>query len=128
MAITDRSKEGIWLRRLYEETKACIKRIPQRILVGNNGAIELTQNQRNTDRSKHIDIKHHFMREAVDSKFIELKCVESSQNTVDILTKALSVELHRHHMKGLGLGQPRTGQGDSDKPLQKPITSGGVNI
>ena len=52
---------------------------------------------------KHIDICHHFIREAIESKLIELQRVDTSQNTVDIFTKALSVELHQKHAKGLGL-------------------------
>lgn len=51
-------------------------------------------------RTKHIDIRHHFIREAVDNKLIELHRVETS---ADIFTKALSVELHQRHMEGLGL-------------------------
>ena len=127
MAVTDASKEGIWLRRLYQDIHSKtahtqpqiqpqitpqIQRIPQRILVDNNGAIELAKNPQNHDRSKHIDIKHHFIREAVTSKLVELKRVDTSQNTADIFTKALSVELHQRHVKGLGLG-PHT----SKEPL-----------
>ena len=104
MAVTDASKEAIWLRRLYEEIRPNpqTRPNPQCIFVDNNGAIELAKNQRQNDRSKHIDIKHHFIREAVESKLVELKRVDSKENTADILTKALSAELHQRHMKGLG--------------------------
>ena len=110
MAVTDASKEGIWLRSLYSEIKLWNpsqqpqQPQPQLILVDNNGAIELAKNPKHHDRTKHIDIRHHFIREAIESKLIELQRVDTSLNTADIFTKALSVELHQRHVKGLGLG------------------------
>ena len=111
MAVTDASKEAIWLRRLYQDIHSTMGQLvppqaphPQSIRVDNNGAIELAKNQKNHERSKHIDIKHHFIREAVESRLIKLTRVESSKNTADIFTKALSVELHQRHMRGLGVG------------------------
>ena len=106
MAITDASKEGIWLRSLCSEIRlwnSSQQPQPQLILVDNNGAIELAKNPKHHDRTKHIDIRHHFIREAIESKLIELQRVDTSQNTVDIFTKALSVELLQKHAKGLGL-------------------------
>ena len=74
-------------------------------MIDNNGAVALAKNPKpeHHDRTKHIDIRHHFIREAVNSKLVELHHVDSSLNNSDILTKALSVELHQRHMKGLGL-------------------------
>ena len=110
MAVTDASKEGIWLRRLYNEIKLWNPTLhsqdqvqPQIIMVDNNGAIELAKNPKHHDRTKHIDIRHHFVREAIESKLIELQRVDTSLNTADILTKALSVDLYQRHAKGLGL-------------------------
>ena len=56
MALTDASKEEIWLRRLYGENKP--SSTPQLILVDNNGAIKLAQNPKHHDRTKHIDTRH----------------------------------------------------------------------
>ena len=107
MAVTDASKEGISLQSLYIEIKlwnpSKQSQQPQLILFDNNGAIELAKNPKHHDRMKHIDIRHHFIREAIESKLIELQRVDTSQNTADIFTKALSVELHQKHAKGLGL-------------------------
>ena len=110
MAVTDASKEGIWLRRLYNEIKlwnptphSQDQVQPQIIMFDNNGAIELAKNPKHHDQTKHIDIRHHFVREAIESKLIKLHRVDTSVNTADILTKALSVDLHQRHAKGLGL-------------------------
>ena len=109
MAITDASKEGIWLQRLFHEVSPHITTpaktpAPQRLLVDNNSAIELAKNPKHHDRTKHIDIRHHFIRDAVNElKLIELCRVDTAYNTADIFTKALSVELHQRHVQGLGL-------------------------
>ena len=76
---------------------------PQRILVDNNSAIELAKNPKHHDRTKHIDIRHHFVREAINDKLIDLCHMDTGNNTADIFTKALSVELHQRHVQGLGL-------------------------
>ena len=76
MAVTDASKEAIWLRALLTEISEkpnprneksdpkCSK--PQLIQIDNNGPLELSKNARYHDRTRHIDIKHHFIREAVE--------------------------------------------------------------
>ena len=53
--------------------------------------------------SKHIDIRHHFIREHVAAKEIALKCVRSKVNVADTLTKPLprpSFLAHRNTMMG----------------------------
>ena len=87
MALTEASKEGIWLRRLFTEithSTASSKHVaalihctdlpvtPQTILVDNNGAVELAKNPKHHDGTKHIDIKHRFVREAVDTRLVQL--------------------------------------------------------
>ena len=104
MAASEASKEAIWLRRLYNEiTNTESFSNPQQIYVDNNGAIEWTRNPKDHDRAKHIDIRYHFVRDAIEDKLVELQRVESKGNTADLLTKALSRELHTRHMTGMGL-------------------------
>ena len=55
----------------------------------NHGAIKLAQNPITHSRSKHIDIRHHFVRDLVDRKAIRLQYISTDQNIADILTKAL---------------------------------------
>ena len=40
-------------------------------------------------RAKHIDIRHYFLREAINKGLIEMKSCPTSEQTADILTKAL---------------------------------------
>jgi hypothetical protein len=62
------------------------------------GAIYLAKNASTTTRTKHIDIRYHFIREHVDNGKIKIKFVRSEDNTADIMTKNLSGELfHKHN-------------------------------
>lgn len=65
IAITDASKEAILLRHLFEIQAG---KQPQCIVVDNSSAIELAKRPQHYDRTKHTDIQHHSIREAVDSK------------------------------------------------------------
>ena len=56
----------------------------------NQGAIKLAQNQITHSRSKHIDIRHYFVRDLVERKVIQLEYLPTDENLADILTKALA--------------------------------------
>ena len=58
-------------------------------MVDNQPAIALAKNPVLHDRSKHIDVKFHFLRDCVDGGQIIIEFVETSQQLMDILTKPL---------------------------------------
>ena len=57
--------------------------------VDNKFAISLIENPVHHDRSKHIDVKFHFIRECCDRKLIDVEFVGTKHQLGDILTKAL---------------------------------------
>src|SRR6218665_3272829 len=58
--------------------------------VDNRSAIELSKNPVFHQRSKHIDIKYHFIRSEVEKGFIQPKYIPSEDNIADMFTKSLS--------------------------------------
>ena len=58
--------------------------------VDNQGAICLAKNPVHHQRTKHIDIRYHFIRKEIQEGFIELKYVPSSDNVADLFTKPVS--------------------------------------
>ena len=56
----------------------------------NQGAMKLAQNPITHSRSKHIDIRHHFIRDLVERRNIQLQYLPTEDNIADILTKALA--------------------------------------
>ncbi len=55
------------------------------------GTIELTKNFKNHSRTKHIDIRYHFVKERVQSNEIVLAYCQTSKMIADMITKSLSL-------------------------------------
>ena len=55
----------------------------------NQGALALSKNPVDHQRSKHIDIRYHFIRSHIQDGQIELSYVPSQENLADIFTKAI---------------------------------------
>ena len=55
----------------------------------NEGALQIAKHPISNSNSKHIDVRHHFLRELVERKEIEIIHVASQYQHADFLTKAL---------------------------------------
>lgn len=84
-------RELIWLQLLFSEISPLNKNVPL-LLVDNQSAIKLMKNSENHKRSKHIDVKYHFIREKFNNGFFNLQFVPSADQIADILTKPLPKE------------------------------------
>ena len=71
------------------------------VLEDNQGAMALVQNPLSSARSKHIDVRYHFIRGLFRSGDISIKFVPTSEQHADMLTKALSKSNLQYHRKKL---------------------------
>ena len=55
------------------------------------------------DRIKHIDIRHHFIREKVQQEEVAINMVSSGENLADVLTKPLAREVFERMRALLGV-------------------------
>ena len=69
----------------------------------NNGAISLAKNQVFHERSKHIDVRLHFVREEIENGRVKVFKIHTSENPTDMLTKPLSKEKFDLCMQLVGL-------------------------
>ncbi|CAN1142556.1 Retrovirus-related Pol polyprotein from transposon TNT 1-94 [Linum perenne] len=76
---------------------------PTPLYCDNSSAINMTRNPVHHSRTKHIAIKHHFIRDLVQSKDIELQFVSSENQLADIFTKALPTDRFLFLRRHLGL-------------------------
>ena len=88
VALSSAAQEVIWLRRLLSEINVDISK-PTIIREDNKGAIAMSRNPIGHKRTKHIDIRHHFIREQVDSGTVMIEYCPTSDMIADILTKSL---------------------------------------
>ncbi|CAB4002480.1 Hypothetical predicted protein [Paramuricea clavata] len=82
-------QEAIWLQRLLYDVGFKIRK-PITIFENNQGPIELAKNAKYHNRTKHIDICHHFVCERVQSKEINVVYCRTDDMKADILTKGLA--------------------------------------
>ena len=90
MALSAATQEVKFLTQLFldmsgEETSKGVK-----LYVDNQGAIALAKNPVHHQRSKHIDIRYHYVRQEVQNGSIDLDYIPSSENIADMFTKPVS--------------------------------------
>ncbi|GKD43687.1 hypothetical protein Tco_1268332 [Tanacetum coccineum] len=78
---------NIWIRSQLTDYSFVFNKIP--LYCDNRSAIALCYNNVQHSRSKHIDIRHHFIREQVEKGVVELYFVMTDYQLADIFTKAL---------------------------------------
>ena len=88
VAVAIAACQALWLRRLLGELTG-MEAHPPALMVDNQPAIALAKNPVLHDRSKHIDVKFHFIRDCVDGGQIVIEFVETGRHLADVLTKSL---------------------------------------
>ncbi|GBL82432.1 Syntaxin-binding protein 5 [Araneus ventricosus] len=89
MSLSDSCKEALYLHKLLYELDLGILCKQITINVNNHSAIKLAENSLFHSRTKHIDIRHHFIRDVLEDGKIAVKHVSTSRMGADILTKPL---------------------------------------
>ena len=102
MALGDATKHALWVKRLLRDLKAPAVD-PMFIYGHNKGALFLARDPVQHQRTKHIDIRHHFIREKVASGEIDLRHIPTAEMVADIMTKGLAATKHLSGVRGLGL-------------------------
>jgi hypothetical protein len=102
MAASQASCEAIWLRKmlvgLFGQEMA-----PTIIHCDNQSCIKLSENPVFHDRSKHIQIRYHFIRDWVQRGAVQLQYISTDEQVADILTKALPRGKHVFLRDKMGL-------------------------
>jgi hypothetical protein len=100
-AVSSAAREALWLRQLL--TDFDIDCTPLKIKCDSMGAIASIKNPKITQRTKHIDVAHHFVRQRHLRGEIQLEWVSGKENVADVLTKSVPKDKHEFCVKGLGL-------------------------
>lgn len=69
---------------------------PAVIYADNNGAIALAKTMKGTTHVKHIDVRHHYIRELVGGGQVGFAYIPSDENLADLLTKPLPRLAHHN--------------------------------
>jgi len=77
-----------WIKQQLEDFRIKISKVP--LLCDNTSTINLTKNHIQHSRTKHIEIRHHFICDHITNRDCEIKFVSIERQLVDIFTKPLS--------------------------------------
>lgn len=101
MSLTVSASEAIWWRSILTELDSIDLSLSTVIHYDNKGARELAMNPCHHSQSKHIDMKHNFIRECVSNSTIFLFQVLTLSMLADVLTKPLERIKHQENIKTL---------------------------
>jgi hypothetical protein len=88
VAMSRCAQQMVWMQSWLDEVDI-EHSIPGLIKGDNRGAMALTKNTKDHGKVKHIDIRHHYIRELLQSGAITVEQVSSADNLADLLTKPL---------------------------------------
>lgn len=108
IAAAEAAKEAIWLINFIRELNLPgISTDAVTLYIDNNAAMKLTKNPEFHARTKHIELRHHFLREQVLQGTIQMKRIDTKDNLADVFTKALPRATFEGMLEGLRLIQPQ---------------------
>lgn len=90
IALSHGVKEAVWVQRFLN--KLLIQSQNVKIFVDNQSAIKLASNPEFHKRSKHIDVRYHYIRDVVSRKVVAIMYVSTKDQIADIMTKPLPKE------------------------------------
>lgn len=96
MSISDSSRETLWCLNLLNELKVKVN-LPIEVHCDNMSAIAISKNDGHHQRTKHIDIRHHFVRELAKKGTIRIIWIPTKEQTADIFTKSVSSSVFALH-------------------------------
>ncbi|GJX66533.1 retrovirus-related pol polyprotein from transposon TNT 1-94 [Tanacetum coccineum] len=97
-------QQALWMKQALVDYEIKLNDVP--VLCDNKGAIDLSKNLVLHSRTKHIENRHHFLRDNVQKGNISIEKVAFEDNIAKILTKPLKREPFNLLRLGLGLMEP----------------------
>ena len=102
VAYSEATREATWLVQLSRELNHRIN-APLTIFGDNQGAIQLIKNPTHHSRTKHIDMRYHYIRDKCEDGTIMVTYLPTDTMTADVLTKPLGRPKHESFTNKLGL-------------------------
>ena len=91
----------LWIKQQLSDFGLKIEQVP--IFCDNTSAINIAKNPVQHKRTKHIDIRHHFLRDNVEKGLISMNFCTTEEQIADIFTKALAREHFERNRMELGM-------------------------
>jgi hypothetical protein len=87
MALSDCSRQVVWIQNIFTELGFPVQ--PTQICADNEGGIFIASNPVQERRTKHIDVRFHYVCDLIEQKRIDIVWVPTDENSADMFTKNL---------------------------------------
>ena len=99
--------EVLWVKKLLTEigfapNEAC------ELMCDNKEAINISENPVQHDRTKHVEVDRHFIKEKLEDGIISLPFVKTEEQLANIQTKTVPTKSFAEALGKLGIGDPTT--------------------
>ena len=92
IAASEATKEALWLRGLVSELLQVKELKTIVIYYDSQNAVSLSMNQVYHDKTKHVNVKYHFVRDMIKSEAIAIEKISTNENVANMLREALPYE------------------------------------
>lgn len=104
IALTESTREVLHLRSMLKELGFSELVVDPTVIMNDNQSSQaLIKNEGHNSRTKHIDIRFHFIREAVKNNIVKIDYKPTNDMLADMFTKSLSSVKHNYCSTGLGI-------------------------
>uniref|UniRef100_A0A2N9IRB9 Integrase catalytic domain-containing protein n=1 Tax=Fagus sylvatica TaxID=28930 RepID=A0A2N9IRB9_FAGSY len=90
IAATEAGKEMLWMKRFLQDLG--LKQDEYVVHCDSQSALDLSKNSTYHSRTKHIDVRYHWLRLIVDQQLMQLRKIHTDKNLVDMLTNVVPKE------------------------------------
>ena len=104
MACSSAVQEAIWLRRFFQHLDIVTNTTdPVMMFCDSMAALAYAKDPKYHGKTKHIDIRYHYIRDMVAKKEVVLKHVSTNHMVADPLTKPIARDAFLAHVRSFGL-------------------------
>ena len=108
IALARASQQAVWMASWLSEVGLPVAG-PIRLYGDNEGSQSLTENSKHHGLVKHIDMRHHHIREKIARKQVEVVDIAGEENVGDLFMKVLAGPKHKYFVSFLGLDAAEQG-------------------
>ena len=101
IAATEAGKEMLWMKGFLQELD--LKQKDYIIHCDSQSAIDLSKNTMHHARTKHIDVRYHWIRKAIEEQLFQIRKIHTNENTTDMMTKVITKEKLARCIKNTGM-------------------------
>ena len=101
IAATEVGKEMLWIKQFLQELD--LKQRDYIIHCNSQSAIDLSKNTMYHARTKHIDVRYHCIKKAIEEQMFQIRKIHTYENTADMMKKVITKEKLAQCIKNMGM-------------------------